>query len=74
MQKNAKSLLEKVYNQLRKHFGTSATILKQETCLKIKTKVLVDSDIQLLHELEGMYANAMIKRSDLGLVTIINFS
>lgn len=74
MQTNAKSLLEKVYNQLRKHFGSSATIIKQPMCLKIKTKVLVDSDIQLLHELEGMYANAMIKRSDLGLVTIINFS
>ena len=74
MQKNATLLLEKVHKQLRKHFGSSATIIKQSNCLKIKTKVLVDSDLQLFHNLEGMYANAMIKRSDLGLVTIINFS
>lgn len=74
MQKNAMILLEKVHKELRKHFGSSATIIKQERCLKIKTKVLVDSDIQLFHNLEGMYSNAMIKRSDLGLLTVINFS
>jgi len=74
MQQNAKKLMETVHKQLKKHFGYSATIIKQSNCLKIKTKVLVDSDLQLFHNLEGMYSNAMIKRSDLGLLTVINFS
>ncbi len=74
MQQNAQKLMETVHNKLRKHFGSSATIIKQPTCLKIKTKVLVDTDVNLLHDLEGLYANITIKRSDLGLLTILNFS
>jgi len=74
MQKNAKSLLEQVHKELRKHFGTSATILKQEDCLKIKTKVLVDTDLKLFNKLRLAYSDITVKRSDLGLLTILNFA
>lgn len=73
MQKNANVLLEKVHKELRKHFGRSATIIKMEHCIKVKTRILIDSDLDIFHNLEGMYANATIKRSDLGLVTILDF-
>lgn len=74
MQKNAKVLMGTVHNKLKKHFGGSATILRQETCLKIKSKVLVDKDLEMFETIKLAYSDITIKRSDLGLLTILNFT
>lgn len=70
-----RSLQEKTLTKIKRHFGKSASSLRNETnCIRLNTKVLIDKDIEFFKEIEGMYKEIQIKRSGMGIVTILNFS
>ena len=67
------TLQEKVLRVLKKHFGTSATVRNQEDTIKVNSLILIDSDLEALKNIEGMYNDISIKRSGSGVVIILKF-
>jgi hypothetical protein len=68
------SLQEKAFKVIKKHFGLNTEYKVRDGAIKIYTKVLCDSDLELLKNIEGMYRDVLIKRSGNGIVVILSFS
>lgn len=64
----------KCHVAIKKHFGRTASSIRMEpNCIKLNTKILMDSDFQFFYNLDGSYKNIEVKRSGLGVLIILKF-
>lgn len=52
--------IEIVYKTLKKHFGNSATLLKQDTKIVIRTKLYLEADTRIFTEEKDKYSSIEI--------------
>ena len=72
---HVRSLQEIVLAKIKRYFGQSASSIRNEKdCIRLYTKELIDADLEFFKSIEGMYKEILIKRSNIWIVTILNFS
>lgn len=72
-QPKIESSQQKALKRIKLFYLKGAAVFDHKTSITIRVYRLVDKDLDFFRSLEGMYTDIEIKRSDKGLIVIMNF-